>query len=133
MIRGIGVDIIEIDRFRKSIEKYGESFLKKLFTEEEIRYCRSKTFPAQHFAARFSAKEALSKALATGYAGEFEWKNVEVTNNPAGKPDFIFHRNTAETLKESDVYLSMSHSDTSVVAFVVIEKKKSAGYGTGDL
>lgn len=125
MIDGIGVDIIEIERIQHSIDEYGESFLSKLFTLNEIKYCAAKPFPTQHYAARFAAKEALSKAVATGWGGEFEWKNVEIVNSPAGKPDFMFYGHTAEVLKGHSVFLSMSHSDNTVIAFVVIEKKSA--------
>lgn len=122
MISGIGIDIIDISRIEHSIAQYGDIFLSKLFTDNEIQYCKSKQFPTQHFAARFAAKEAFSKAVSTGWSGEFEWKNVEVKNDPAGKPDLILYGKTAETLLGYSVFLSMSHSDTSVIAFVVIEK-----------
>lgn len=123
MIDGIGIDIIEIERIQQSIDRYGDVFLRKLFTEQEIQYCSSKPLPGQHYAARFAAKEALSKAISTGWSGEFEWKNVEVVNSPAGKPDFVFYGHTAGVLKGHSVFLSMSHSDTTVIAFVVIEKR----------
>jgi holo-[acyl-carrier protein] synthase len=122
MIIGIGVDIIEISRIQKSVERYGESFLRKLFTASEIRYCSSKVFPAQHYAARFAAKEAFAKAISTGWSGDFEWKNVEVKNDAVGKPSFELYGKTAEAMKGSAVFLSMSHSDDAVVAFVVIQK-----------
>lgn len=121
MIQGIGVDIIEIQRIQSSIEEFGETFLRKIFTDAEIMYCRSRKNPAQHFAARFAAKEAVSKALATGWSGEFEWKNVEVTNELSGKPKVSLYGNTADALKDSRVYVSLSHSESSVVAFAVIE------------
>ncbi|MBW7888495.1 MAG: holo-ACP synthase [Bacteroidetes bacterium] len=120
MIHGIGVDIIEIHRIKESIDQYGDAFLNKLFTQNEINYCRSKLFPVQHFAARFAAKEAFSKAIATGWSGEFEWKNVEVKNDTKGKPNFILYGKTAEALQHCSVFLSMSHSENTVVAFVVI-------------
>ncbi|MBI2429534.1 MAG: holo-ACP synthase [Ignavibacteriales bacterium] len=123
MIIGIGVDIIEISRIKSSIDRYGDSFLRKLFTENEIKYCSSRQFPTQHYAARFAAKEAFAKAVSTGWSGDFEWKNVEVKNDAIGKPSFELYGKTAEVLKGSTVFLSMSHSDDSVVAFVVIEKK----------
>lgn len=123
MIIGIGVDIIEISRIRSSIERYGDSFLKKLFTENEIKYCSSRQFPTQHYAARFAAKEAFAKAISTGWSGDFEWKNVEVKNDAVGKPSFELYGKTADVLKGSSVFLSMSHSDDAVVAFVVIERK----------
>ena len=121
MIRGIGVDLIEIQRIQSSIDEFGETFLRKIFTDAEIAYCRSRKNPAQHFAARFAAKEAVSKALSTGWSGEFEWKNVEVTNELSGKPNVTLHGSTAEALKKSNVHLSLSHSETAVVAFAVIE------------
>lgn len=123
MIIGIGVDIIEISRIKASIDRYGDSFVRKLFTENEIRYCSSRAFPTQHYAARFAAKEAFAKAVSTGWSGDFEWKNVEVKNDAIGKPSFELYGKTAEVLEGSAVFLSMSHSDDSVVAFVVIEKK----------
>ncbi len=123
-IKGIGVDIVEISRIEDSIGRLGDRFLTKLFTEAEIAYCRSKKNPAQHFAARFAAKEAVSKALATGWAGEFEWKNVEVFNEPSGKPGIVLHGKTADVLAGCRVLISLSHSDTSVVAFAVIEDNR---------
>ncbi|NUN68372.1 MAG: holo-ACP synthase [Bacteroidetes bacterium] len=122
MITGIGTDIIEISRIERSIAQYGDAFLNKLFTFTEIQYCKSKQFPTQHFAARFAAKEAFSKAVSTGWSGEFEWKNIEVRNDPTGRPDLVLYGRTAETLKGHSVFLTMSHSDTTVVAFVVIER-----------
>ncbi len=122
MISGIGIDIIEISRIERSIKEFGDSFLSKLFTDNEISYCKSKHFPTQHFAARFAAKEAFSKAISTGWSGGFEWKNVEVTNDTAGKPDFLFYGNTATLLQGYSIFLSMSHSDATVVAFVIIQK-----------
>ncbi len=122
MIIGIGIDIIEIERIRRSIEQYADTFLSKLFTENEIRYCKSKAYPTQHYAARFAAKEAFAKAISTGWTGDFEWKNVEVKNDAIGKPSFELYGKTAEVLEGCSVFLSMSHSDTSVIAFVVIEK-----------
>jgi holo-[acyl-carrier protein] synthase len=122
MITGIGIDIIEITRIEQSIAQYGDAFLNKLFTPDEIEYCKSKQFPTQHFAARFAAKEAFSKAVSTGWSGEFEWKNIEVKNHSTGKPDLVLYGKTADTLKGFNVFLSMSHSDSAVVAFVVIEK-----------
>ncbi len=121
MIQGIGVDLIEIQRIESSINKFGETFLRKIFTDTEIAYCRSRKNPTEHFAARFAAKEAVSKALSTGWTGEFEWKNVEVTNELSGKPNVILHGSTADALKKSKVHLSLSHSDSSVVAFAIIE------------
>ena len=123
MVRGIGVDIIEIDRIRRSIETTGRSFLEKVYTDGEIAYCDARAHRYQHYAARFAAKEALSKALSTGWAGEFRWKDVEIMNEPSGQPRFVLHGTLRELLTGADVMLSMSHSESHVVAMVVIEER----------
>ncbi len=122
MVKGIGVDIIEIDRIEKSIAQLGDSFLHKVFTSGEIAYCSAKTTAAQHYAARFAAKEALSKALSTGWAGEFRWKDVEVTNEMSGQPRIELHGSLKHSLERCSVLVSLSHSASHVVAMVVIEE-----------
>jgi holo-[acyl-carrier protein] synthase len=122
MVKGIGVDIIEIERIEKSIRELGDHFLQKIFTPQEIAYCNSKPNTFQHFAARFAAKEALSKALATGWAGEFRWKDVEVMNEPSGKPVLVLHNSMKQVLAKCSVFVSLSHSDHHVVAMIVIEE-----------
>ena len=76
MVKGIGIDVVEIKRIREIMDKWGDKFLKKVFTEREISYAQSKINPAQHFAARFAAKEAFAKAAATGWKGSFRWKDI---------------------------------------------------------
>jgi holo-[acyl-carrier protein] synthase len=95
--------------------------LEKIFTPSEIAYCEGKAHPAQHFAARFAAKEALSKALATGWSGTFRWKDVEVVNDPSGRPRLIPHGTLVDALGDATVHVSLSHSDSQVVAVVVLE------------
>lgn len=121
MVRGIGVDIIEIERIRQSIAALGERFLQKIFTPHEIAYCSAKPTAAQHYAARFAAKEALAKALSTGWAGEFRWKDVEISNDPSGQPRIELHGTLKDKLARCSVLVSLSHSDSHVVAMVVIE------------
>ncbi len=122
VVKGIGVDIIEIDRVRRSIERLGDRFLEKVYTTAEIAYCNAKAHRFQHYAARFAAKEALSKALSTGWAGEFRWKDVEVMNEPSGQPRFTLHGTLSAKLDSASIMLSMSHSDSHVVAMVVIQE-----------
>lgn len=122
MITGLGVDILEIARFREAMERSGERFLERMFTSAEIQYCLAKHHPPQHLAARFAAKEAVAKAMATGWAGEFRWKDVEIRNDPAGQPTVTLHGRVHEILAGSRILLSISHSDTHVVAVAVIEK-----------
>lgn len=121
MIRGVGIDIIEIGRIRRDIEALGSRFTEKLFTDGEIGYCTGKAIPYQHFAARFAAKEAVSKALATGWAGTFRWKDVEVINDPSGRPRIILHGNLHEVLGNASIHLSLSHAEAYVVAVAIIE------------
>jgi holo-[acyl-carrier protein] synthase len=125
MVNGIGVDIIEIDRVRRSIEELGTRFLDKVYTPGEIAYCDAKAHRFQHYAARFAAKEALSKALSTGWAGEFRWKDVEVINEPSGQPTFLLHGTLCDLLSGASVMLSMSHSESHVVAMVLIQKENA--------
>jgi holo-[acyl-carrier protein] synthase len=121
MVKGIGVDIMEIQRIQKSIDGLGQAFLQKIFTSGEIRYCQSKSNMAQHFAARFAAKEAVSKALATGWRGDFAWKDVEVMNDTLGQPHITLYGRLKDALAQSTVFVSLSHSESHVVAMVVIE------------
>lgn len=123
MIQGIGVDILEIQRIQRSIDSLGDAFLDKIFTVEEIRYCTAKHNAAQHFAARFAAKEAVSKALATGLRGEdFSWKDIEVMNDELGQPHISLYGKLKETLAHSSIFVSLSHSESHVVAMVVMEE-----------
>ncbi|GAB6282055.1 MAG: holo-ACP synthase [Ignavibacterium sp.] len=123
MIMGIGVDIIEIDRIKNSVDKFGEQFLNKIFTKNELEYCLSKANKYQHLAARFAAKEAVSKALATGWNNEFNWKNVEIFNKPNGMPFVELKGNLKSFLSDDkNLKISMSHSRDYVVCFAIIYK-----------
>ena len=122
MVKGIGVDIIEIERIRRGVENSGTSFLERIFTKAEIDYCSAKHNKYQHLAARFAAKEAVSKALSTGLRGEFGWKDIEVVNDRLGKPLVVLHGPLQDRLNGASILLSISHSDSHVVAMVVIEE-----------
>ena len=89
MIFGTGLDIIEIDRIKKSLKKYSPKFEQRVFTTTEIDYCKSQGDPAKHFAARFAVKEAVSKCLGTGITGALGFKDMEVINEKTGKPVLI--------------------------------------------
>lgn len=121
-IQGIGVDVVDVQRMKASLEEQGEALTSKVFTNKEIEYCRSKKNPHEHFAARFAAKEAVSKAMQTGWSGTFRWKDVEVVNEPSGAPLIVLYKEVAESLKRSKVHLSLSHTENTVVAFAVIEE-----------
>lgn len=116
-MKSIGVDIIEIDRIEKIIEEFGDIFLKKVFSEEEIRYCKSKAKPSQHFAARFAAKEAIAKALGTGFKNNLMLRDIEVRNEVNGKPYVYF-----KGIRDDRFIISISHSDHYVVAVAALKE-----------
>lgn len=119
MIKGIGTDIIEIDRIKSAVKEYGDKFLGKVFTKNELLYCERRgklKFP--ELAVRFAAKEAYSKALGTGMKG-IHWKKIEVVNNSQGKPHIA---EEGKILK--NVHVTLSHSENSAVACVIIEENK---------
>ena len=122
MIEGIGIDVIEIKRIHRAIDEWGEMFLGKVFTDRELRYALSKRNPTPHFAARFAVKEAVAKALSTGWRGGFRWKDIEVENDPSGKPTVLLYGKVHEVLSGSRVLVSISHSENVVVAVAVIER-----------
>jgi len=124
MVAGIGVDIIEIERIKQSVEKFGNNFLNKIFTAAELEYCLSKKMKYQHLAARFSAKEAISKALATGWNKEFRWKDVEIFNEKSGLPKVILKGELKKFLaKNKELKISMSHSENYVVTVAILYTK----------
>ncbi|MDD5428690.1 MAG: holo-ACP synthase [Candidatus Omnitrophica bacterium] len=125
MIFGAGVDIVEVFRMRDAIDKWGDNFLKKVFTDKEIAYSNSKRFSCQHFAARFAAKEAVVKAFGEPKKFPIRWTEIEVAKDGEGKPVVEFHKDALKLkkLKKIDkVILSMSHSKNYAVANVILLK-----------
>ncbi len=122
MIAGIGTDIIEVDRLLKSIEN--KHFLEKVFSENEILYCESKVNKAQHYAARFAAKEAFSKAFGTGFRGEIAFSEIEIVNDELGKPSIKTYGNTSKLILQRNIktiHVTLSHVKEMAVAVVVLE------------
>lgn len=122
MIQGIGVDVVDVKRMKVALDTWGPGLIRKMFTDTEIAYCKSKKKPHEHFTARFAAKEAVSKAMETGWSGKFRWRDVEVVNDASGAPKVILHDFVAEQLAQCRVHISLSHTENTVVAFAVIEK-----------
>jgi len=117
-----GVDIIEIPRIKQTFDRYGERFLKRVFTPDEIAYCRGR---APNLAGRFAAKEATMKALGTGVRG-VSWKDIEVIRAESGAPSVKLHgraKARAERLQVVEISLSISHSREFAVAFVVAQRE----------
>ena len=124
MIVGTGIDIAEVPRIRRSIERFGERFLQRIFTEGEIRYCDSKVNRAERYAARFAAKEAAMKALGTGWNHGVRWRDCEVVRLPGGRPTIAFHGKAAEfaaRLGAKNTALSLSHTAEQAIAQVILE------------
>jgi holo-[acyl-carrier protein] synthase len=121
----IGVDIVEVERIRQAMAKDGERFLIRLFSDWEQDYCGSKSDPAQHYAVRFAAKEALVKAFGGNLEEDgWRWPEVEVRNDERGKPTIHLHGRAASRRKElgaSEIKLSLSHSREQAIAFVIVE------------
>jgi len=124
MIVGTGIDIAEVPRIRASIERFGDRFLRRVFTEGEIRYCDSKANRAERYAARFAAKEAAMKALGTGWNRGVRWRDVEVGREPGGRPTIRFHGKAAEfaaRMNARNASLSLSHTREQAMASVILE------------
>ena len=124
MIVGTGIDIAEVPRIRKSIERFGQRFLDRIFTAGEIRYCDSKANREERYAARFAAKEAAMKALGTGWNHGVRWRDCEVVRKPGGRPTMVFHGKAAEfavSLGVKHIALSISHTEEQAIAQVILE------------
>lgn len=118
-MNAIGIDIVEISRLSKMGKKWGAAFLKKIYTNRELTYAKSKRFPYQHLAARFAAKEAIFKALGEVEKDFVGWKNIEILNDPQGKPVVVWHGKAKEVLKKrhlKGVVVSLSHTENYAVA-----------------
>ncbi|MBP7932699.1 MAG: holo-ACP synthase [Candidatus Syntrophosphaera sp.] len=126
MIIGIGVDIVQIERVRKLVENYSE-FMHQVFTAREIEFCQAKADSASSYAARFAAKEAMMKALSTGWNEKVNWLDIEVINEEQGNPILKIKGRTLKLMKKMGVYqthLSLSHERDYALAFVVLEGEK---------
>lgn len=125
MIVGSGIDMVDIDRVARSIERYGRRFLERVYTAQEIAYCeRKRRNAAESYAARFAAKEAGAKALGTGMGFGVTWREIEVGREPAGRPLLLLHGRAAELAQAMGVRrssLSITHTDAQAMAMVILE------------
>ena len=123
MILGLGTDLAEVERIRKSIARYGERFLNRIYTERERAYASSKANAAERFAARFAAKEAAMKAIGTGWHG-VAWKDFEVVNERSGRPSLHLAgaaRAIADEMGVKRVSVSLTHTAEIAFAVVILE------------
>ena len=122
MIKGLGTDLVDVERMAKSIENI--AFKEKVFSKLEIMYCESRVHKAESYAARFAAKEAFFKALGTGWRGAMGFNEVEVINDDLGKPEINLLGEAAKIKEEHNIktiHLSLSHTKTMAMATVVLE------------
>jgi len=124
MIVGTGVDIVEVARIKRLLEKHSPRFEEKIFTADEILYCRSKAEPEIHFAARFAVKEAVMKCIGTGMDQGIAFKDIEVTHEKTGKPAIMMHGKGKELftrLKLETIHISISHDKNYAIAQAIAE------------
>jgi holo-[acyl-carrier protein] synthase len=125
MVIGIGIDIIEIDRIKDSVDKYGEQFLNKVFTKNEIAYCLSKPDKYQHLGARFAAKEAIYKALASNWTKGVSWQDIEIKNEPNGLPYAVLNGDIKSFLSgDKGLRISLTHSRDYVASVAIVYKEE---------
>jgi len=123
-VLGIGVDLVECARIERSLERFGERFLHRVFTDGEIAYSMSMKFPARHLAARFAAKEAVSKAFGTGIGKAMGWRNIDIRKKPSGEPFLVFSGPAQELATQRGVgsaLITLSHTEHHAIASVVFE------------
>jgi len=121
----VGVDIVEIERIAKALERFGDRFLARIYTQAEVNHCRGRV---AELAARFAAKEAISKALGTGIHG-LTWQEMEILPDPLGQPQVHLHGSALErahALGLTDFAISLSHSQKYAIAFVVASESRAS-------
>ena len=121
---GIGVDLVECARIQHSLDRFGEKFLHRVFTDGEVEYSMSMKFPARHLAARFAGKEAVAKAFGTGIGKAMGWRNIDIRKKLSGEPFLVFSGPAQELATKRGVrsaLITLSHTDHHAVACVVLE------------
>jgi len=124
MIFGVGVDVVQISRIGSLLNRWGDRFLQRVFTNQEIRHCLRRKDPSPHLAVRFAAKEAFLKALGIGYSQGVRWKDIEVSRNASGIPNVQLHNYTRTVCQShgiSRIHLSMSHDGDYGLVQVILE------------
>ncbi len=121
-LEGVGTDIIEIHRIKEAIERHGDRFLTKLFTEAERHYCENYANPIPHFAGRFAAKEAIVKAMGTGFHHEIQWTEIEIINNNLGRPEVKLSHRLTQLFPQIHIFLSISHCKDYATATALVTR-----------
>jgi holo-[acyl-carrier protein] synthase len=124
MILGTGIDIIEVARIAASFEKFGDRFVNRILLPEEIAYCLSHRRPAPFLAARFAAKEAISKAFGTGIGAHLGWQDMEIRRKESGEPFVVLHgkgKILYEARAAKQLHVSLSHTENYAAATAILE------------
>lgn len=123
-VLGIGLDLVDVERFEAVLQRQGERFIKRVFTDEEQQYCRNKQAPAMFYAARFAAKEAVSKAFGTGIGEALGWLDIEVTHGIHGAPLVKLHgkaQGLALQRGVSEILVSLTHTSITAGASIILQ------------
>jgi holo-[acyl-carrier protein] synthase len=123
-ILGTGIDIVECLRIARMIEQHGELFITRVYTDGEIEYCRERKAAMQHYAGRWAAKEAVLKAIGTGWRRGISWRDIEVLNDRQGAPIVALHGGALEVCETAGIrqmHLSISHCRSHAVAYAIAE------------
>ena len=124
MILGVGIDLIEVARIASSFEKFGERFANRILLPDEIAYCLSHRKPAPFLAARFAAKEAISKAFGTGIGAALGWQDLEIRRKESGEPFVVLHgkgRDLFEARGAKSLHISLTHTENYAAATAILE------------
>ena len=124
MVLGTGIDIVEVTSIRRSLEKFGGRFLRRILRPDEIAYCMAHKCPEVYVAARFALKEAISKAFGTGIGAEIGWQDIEIGRKESGEPFVILHGDGQKLLRQrsaSKIHLSLTHTAQLAAAVVILE------------
>lgn len=127
-ILGIGTDIVECLRIAQMIERHGELFITRVYTDSEIRYCRARKAATQHYAGHWAAKEAVLKALGTGLRSGISWRDVEISHTRQGGPTVMLRGGAQEVLERAGirrVHVTISHCRCHAVAYAIAEGEES--------
>ena len=127
-VLGIGVDLVECIRIERAIDRFGDRFLHRVFTESEIEYSMSMKFPARHLAARFAGKEAVAKDFGTGIGKAMGWRNIDIQKESSGEPFLVFSGPAQELAAKRGVtsaLITLSHTEHHAMASVVLEGTRS--------
>jgi holo-[acyl-carrier protein] synthase len=119
-ILGVGVDLIEVNRIRKAHRRWGDQFLRRIFTEEEVRHCFSRIDPYQSLAARFAGKEAAAKALSSGFGAQLSFRSIAIVSKKNGAPQVILEETKSVLLLGKKLLVSLSHTAKFALAQVVL-------------